>query len=278
VVQQQQPVQPAPVQPAPAPAPVQPAKTDTVEKKVQVVKEVQVTHDRDNDGVTDDKDACPDVPGEVALNGCPDTDKDGIADKDDKCPTVPGIAKYNGCPIPDSDGDGVNDELDKCPTVPGLAKYNGCPIPDSDGDGVNDELDKCPATPGKPENNGCPVIKQDVVKKVAVAAKSIYFLTGKDIIQKISFPKLNMLVNILKTDDELQISIEGHTDNKGKPDVNQKLSAKRAQAVKNYLVKKGIADNRITAQGFGDTKPIAPNTTTVGRSKNRRVELHLSYK
>jgi outer membrane protein OmpA-like peptidoglycan-associated protein len=275
---QPQPVQPVPQQPLqPTPAPVQ-NRVDTVEKKVEVVKEVQLTHDKDNDGVTDEKDACPDVPGEVALNGCPDKDKDGIADKDDKCVDVPGTAKYNGCPIPDTDGDGVNDENDKCPTVAGLEKYNGCPIPDSDGDGVNDEMDKCPATPGKPANNGCPEIKQDVVKKVNIAAKSIYFLSGKDIIQKVSFPKLNMLVGILKADKEMLISIEGHTDNKGNAAVNQKLSEKRAVAVKNYLVKKGIDAGRITAQGFGDTKPITSNATAAGRAKNRRVELHLSYK
>jgi outer membrane protein OmpA-like peptidoglycan-associated protein len=131
--------------------------------------------------------------------------------------------------------------------------------------------------PGKPENHGCPEVKQEVVKKVNATAKSIYFLTGKDIIQKISFPKLNGLVTILNADKDLLISIEGHTDNKGSVAVNQKLSEKRAQAVKNYLVKKGIAATRITAQGFGPTKPIATNATPAGRAKNRRVELHLSY-
>ena len=231
------------------PQPVQPVqKPDTVETKVEVVKEVQVTHDKDNDGVTDEKDACPDVAGEVALSGCPDKDKDGIADQNDKCPDVAGTPKYNGCPVPDSDGDGLDDENDKCPAVA-----------------------------GKPENHGCPAIKQEIVKKVNVAAKSIYFLTGKDIIQKVSFPKLNMLVGILNSDKDMLIIIEGHTDNKGKPATNQRLSEKRAQAVKNYLVKKGIAENRITAQGFGNAKPIATNATPAGRAKNRRVELHLSY-
>ncbi|AEW01501.1 hypothetical protein A4D02_05770 [Niastella koreensis] len=251
------------------------SRVDTVVKNVEVVKEV--THDKDNDGVVDEKDACPDVAGEVALNGCPDKDKDGIADKNDKCPDVAGTAKYNGCPVPDTDGDGINDEEDKCPTVAGLAKYNGCPIPDTDGDGVNDEEDKCPATPGKPANGGCPEIKQDIVKKVAIAAKAIYYMSGKDIIQKVSYPKLDVVVKVLKADPALQISIEGHTDNLGKPENNLKLSAKRANAVKNYFIKKGIDASRITAQGFGDSKPIAPNKTPQGRAKNRRVELHLNY-
>jgi outer membrane protein OmpA-like peptidoglycan-associated protein len=82
---------------------------------------------------------------------------------------------------------------------------------------------------------------------------------------------------VLKADPALQISIEGHTDNKGNLVTNLKLSAKRAQAVKNYLVKKGIAATRITSEGFGDAKPIANNAIPAGRAKNRRVELHLNY-
>jgi outer membrane protein OmpA-like peptidoglycan-associated protein len=268
-------IEPQPVVEAVQPQPVVETRVDTVVKNVEVIKEV--THDKDNDGIVDEKDECPEVAGEVTLAGCPDTDKDGIADKNDKCVDVAGIAKYNGCPIPDTDGDGINDEEDKCPQVAGTAKYNGCPIPDTDGDGINDEEDKCPSTPGKPANNGCPEIKQDVVKKVAIAAKAIYYMSGKDVIQKVSYPKLDVVVKVLKADTALQISIEGHTDNKGNAAANLKLSAKRAQAVKNYLVKKGIAATRINAQGFGDAKPIANNAIPAGRAKNRRVELHLNY-
>jgi outer membrane protein OmpA-like peptidoglycan-associated protein len=102
-------------------------------------------------------------------------------------------------------------------------------------------------------------------------------MSGKDIIQKVSYPKLDVVVKVLKSDTALQISIEGHTDNKGNAVANLKLSAKRAQAVKNYLIKKGIAPSRINAQGFGDAKPIASNATPASRAKNRRVELHLNY-
>lgn len=271
--------QPAPASvPEPvAPQPVVETKVDTVVQHVEVIKEVQITHDKDNDGIVDEKDECPDVAGEVTLAGCPDTDKDGIADKNDKCVDVAGTAKYNGCPVPDTDGDGLNDENDKCVDVAGTAKYNGCPVPDTDGDGIDDEADKCPTTPGKPANNGCPEIKQEVAKKIAVAAKSIYYMSGKAIIQKVSYPKLDVVVKVLKADTALQISIEGHTDNKGNATANLKLSASRAQAVKNYLIKKGIAQSRITAQGFGDAKPIVSNATPAGRAKNRRVELHLNY-
>lgn len=257
----------------PPPPPV--VMVDTVEKTVEVVK--QVNTDKDFDGVVDEKDECPDVFGEVALLGCPDADKDSVADIHDKCPDVPGLKRYNGCPAPDSDGDGLNDEEDKCPNEAGLKKYNGCPIPDTDGDGVNDEEDKCPQVAGLRSLQGCPEVKQEVVKKVNTAAKSIYFLTGKEVIQKVSYARLDTVASILQSDSDLKISIEGHTDNVGSVTVNETLSYKRAEAVKAYLVSKGVDENRIRATGFGSSKPVASNLTADGRAKNRRVELHLSY-
>jgi OOP family OmpA-OmpF porin len=137
-----------------------------------------VVLDRDNDGILDADDKCPDVPGIAALQGCPDRDGDGIADGDDKCPDVAGTAKYQGCPIPDTDADGINDELDKCPTEKGFARYQGCPIPDTDKDGVNDEEDKCPSRPGPASNQGCPEIAKEVIEKINIAAKNIFFATG----------------------------------------------------------------------------------------------------
>ncbi|HEX7663893.1 MAG TPA: OmpA family protein [Polyangiaceae bacterium] len=131
--------------------------------------------DRDGDGIPDDKDACPDVPGvgseDPAKNGCPpapppDSDGDGIIDSMDACPTTPGVKtddpKTNGCP-PDRDGDGIVDAKDACPDTPGVAnddpKKNGCP-PDRDGDGILDADDSCPDTPGVKSSiqkyNGCP--------------------------------------------------------------------------------------------------------------------------
>src|SRR5438105_4150920 len=89
--------------------------------------------DRDNDGIPDKTDLCPDLPGTAATGGCPDRDHDGIADAVDKCPDVPGLARLKGCPIADRDHDGINDEDDRCPDQPGTLKYHGCPVPDSDG-------------------------------------------------------------------------------------------------------------------------------------------------
>ncbi len=229
--------------------------------------------DRDGDGVVDSLDKCPDVAGLASLMGCPDRDGDGIADADDKCPDVAGLAKYEGCPIPDTDGDGVNDEQDKCPDVKGLARYQGCPIPDTDKDGVNDEEDKCPTRPGPVSNQGCPEIAKEVIEKINFAAKNIFFSTGSSKLLPKSFKSLNEVATLLAADESLMINIDGHTDITGKPEKNQILSEARAASVKQYLVSKGLAENRATVTGYGDTKPIADNKTAAGRAKNRRTEM-----
>ncbi len=238
-----------------------------------------VNYDRDGDGVPDSTDRCPDTPGLVALKGCPDRDGDGIADIDDKCPDVFGYARYQGCPIPDTDKDGINDEDDKCPTVPGLARYQGCPIPDTDGDGVNDEEDKCINEKGPASNFGCPLINEEIIRKVDLAAKNIFFATGSAKLLAKSFTSLNTVVKILNDNPSFNVNIDGHTDNVGKEDYNQGLSENRAASVKAYLVSKGISESRLTATGYGLTRPVADNKTVKGRAQNRRVELKLrNYK
>ncbi|GAB4092251.1 OmpA family protein [Flaviaesturariibacter terrae] len=239
----------------------------------------ELPKDSDGDGIVDSADHCPTVPGVAKYQGCPvpDTDKDGINDEEDKCPTVPGIAKYQGCPIPDTDKDGINDEEDKCPTEPGVARYNGCPIPDTDKDGINDEEDKCPTLAGVPENNGCPAIKQETIVRMNKNASRIFFVTGKATLQKTSYTALNDVVKVLNEDPNLKLYIEGHTDNVGSDEYNQKLSEDRAASVRTYLLSKGIPESRILSQGYGETKPIADNKTAAGRAKNRRVVMRPSY-
>jgi OOP family OmpA-OmpF porin len=252
-----------------------PKKTEPV--KTVPIPVIEAPKDTDSDGVVDSLDACPEIKGLPQFQGCPDTDGDGIADKEDKCPDVKGLVRYNGCPIPDTDGDGVNDEEDKCPNVAGVARYNGCPVPDTDKDGVNDEEDKCPNLPGPKENNGCPVVKEEVVKKVNVAAGKIFFTTGTAKLMAKSNASLNLVAAEMKKDADLKLSIEGHTDNTGTDKINQPLSEKRAQAVLAYLKAKGVEESRMTAAGFGSANPIADNKTAKGRTLNRRVELKLSY-
>ena len=230
--------------------------------------------DADLDGVADAEDRCPTEAGSPAMLGCPDRDKDGVADIDDTCPDQAGLAQFKGCP--DTDGDGIADNVDKCPTVAGPAANEGCP--DTDNDGIADNLDKCPTVPGTKNNQGCPEISVEVKKRLAFAATAIQFDLGKATIKKTSNKLLDEIVKILNDYPDYNMSIEGHTDNTGKPAKNMTLSTDRAAAVKGYFISKGIAAERLSSAGFGDTKPVASNKTAAGRAKNRRVAMDLKLK
>ncbi len=232
-------------------------------------------NDRDNDGIADADDLCPDIAGLELLQGCPDRDNDGIADKDDACPDIKGLKNLNGCP--DKDGDGIADKDDACPDIKGLKNLNGCP--DSDGDGIADKDDMCPNIAGILENNGCPKIneeeKKQLEKSLIFSAKNIQFESGKDILKKSSYADLDNIVNIMKKYPYVRFAIEGYTDNTGKANSNLILSQKRADAVKNYIVSKNIDANRLKAIGYGISNPIATNKTRAGRALNRRVEIKI---
>lgn len=228
---------------------------------------LEAPKDSDGDGVADQQDACPTVAGLAKFKGCPDKDNDGIQDAEDKCPTVAGIAKFNGCP--DSDNDGIQDSEDKCPGTAGLARYQGCPVPDTDTDGINDEADKCPTVAGVAENFGCP--------RIEFNPNYVQFLKGSAILTKTAKSELDKLVNALINDHpQVNINIEGHTDDSGSDGFNQKLSEKRADAVKIYLVTKKVAGERISTKGFGKSHPLSENTTAEGKARNRRVEFKVS--
>jgi outer membrane protein OmpA-like peptidoglycan-associated protein len=203
-----------------------------------------------------------------------DTDGDGVADAKDNCPAEKG--ELAGCP--DSDGDGVADKDDKCKNVKGLVKYGGCPVPDTDKDGINDEEDKCPLVAGVKENNGCPAgIKAVVKAKVDMAARNIFFEFASATIQERSFASLDEVVALLKENPSMKLKVEAHADNKGSFSRNFYWSEQRAKAVADYFIAKGIAAERISFKGYGDTQPIADNNTEEGRAKNRRVELIVHY-
>ncbi len=226
--------------------------------------------DRDNDSVPDHLDQCPDEPGDPARKGCPapDKDGDGVLDADDLCPDVPGEVAFQGCL--DSDRDGVYDHEDRCPQEHGLKEFKGCP--DKDGDKVPDIDDKCPDQPGLPEHNGC--VPEEVAKFTG-AIKGINFETGSARILPSSFPVLDDAVKVLTEYKSLRLKIDGHTDNQGLADKNQKLSEERAASVKAYLVSKGIDESRLVTAGHGDTKPVEDNATPKGRAANRRIEFSI---
>jgi OOP family OmpA-OmpF porin len=166
----------------------------------------------------------------------------------------------------DSDGDGVTDDKDRCPgTAAGAAvDATGCEL-DSDGDGVVDRLDKCPNTPRgvKVDANGCAL----------TLTLEVQFDNNSATLRPESETYLDQVAAKLTELSTVTGVIEGHTDSNGSAEYNQDLSERRAKSVREYLVSKGVSASRLTAQGLGETQPVADNTTAEGRAQNRRVVL-----
>ena len=243
-------------------------------------------NDRDKDGIYDEEDDCPKIPGLLALKGCPDQDKDGIKDSEDECPEEFGLKINNGCP--DKDSDGVVDKKDECPEVPGLPKFKGCP--DTDGDGLQDAYDDCPTERGPIQNHGCPKGASNVDTVYISVTDTVYITINNDtdlkkVFKDVKFELdeyrltaesilvLSEVSNYLDEKDVLNIQITGHTDSQATDEYNMELSENRVKAVQNYLVSKGISKSRVKIDWKGETEPIAKNNTEEGREKNRRVEL-----
>jgi OmpA-OmpF porin, OOP family len=291
-----------------------------------------VLTDEDDDGVTDDIDACPDVPGEPNADpdkdGCPpaDRDADGIRDVDDACPRIKGNPNAdvtrNGCPG-DSDGDGFHDGEDACPSVPGAISDDptklGCP-PDQDGDGVTDDDDACPAAAGDPSDdankngcpadpdrdgirygddacpteagprhpdasrNGCPLSTSKKPSKpgpgVAAAGDTLEFTVhGSTLGQITTSNRTAVLLAIaerLKKSDVRSAVVEGHTDDSGDEGFNVALSERRAMTIRNWLRDVGrVPANKLSAKGYGSSKPAGDNRIRTGRQRNRRVVVRI---
>jgi outer membrane protein OmpA-like peptidoglycan-associated protein len=260
-------------------------KKDSKKSKSEVKAYVSpyYNYDDDGDGVPNGRDKCPNTPKneKVTPFGCPyDTDFDGMYDYEDKCITEPGPKENFGCPWGDKDNDGVKDNIDKCPDVPGPIRFAGCPAPpkkDTDGDGVFDDDDLCVDVPGIIANRGCPEIKAEEKAALKKAFDNLLFETGKDVIKASSYSSLNDLAKVLINNPQALLYLEGHTDDVGEDDANLTLSQNRSAAVKRYLAQKGVDENRMTTDGYGESRPVATNETDKGRALNRRVVMVIRY-
>jgi outer membrane protein OmpA-like peptidoglycan-associated protein len=240
--------------------------------------------DDDNDSVIDSYDRCRREPEDIDLyqdgDGCPDpdNDEDRVADASDRCPRqaedIDSFQDDDGCPDKDNDGDSLADAQDACADAAGPVENQGCPWPDRDSDGVIDRFDNCPTWRGTPENNGC--ASKQLVKLTESRIElsdTIVFASGEATIQKRSNRMLDQVGLVLKAHPELDLVIEGHTDNVGDAQANMTLSRARADSVMSYLLGRGVDASRLSAVGHGATRPIADNATEQGRAANRRVEI-----
>jgi outer membrane protein OmpA-like peptidoglycan-associated protein len=269
---------------------------------------VPIRLDADGDGIADGSDRCPGTPAGVAvdMNGCPlDSDGDGVPDQFDRCAgTAAGTSvDAMGCPL-DSDGDGVTDLLDRCPNTPSgtAVDATGCAL-DSDGDGVPNAVDRCPDTPagtvvdahgcqldsdgdGVPDATdrcpdtiagsrvdatGCLLLFEE--NRTSLILEGVNFANGKSLLTGESEAILDNVAASLAVHDSIRVAVDGHTSITGTRALNVRLSHDRADAVKAYLVGRGIAESRLLTRGFGPDRPIASNTTSEGQAKNRRTEL-----
>ncbi len=246
--------------------------------------------DRDGDGIDDRDDQCvfeaETHNGHADEDGCPefDQDNDGIVDGIDWCPDLEedldGFEDTDGCPDVDNDVDAVLDMVDVCPNVgedeDEWEDDDGCPEYDNDGDGHEDVSDACPNVPG---TDGCPASANKrvrVAKTRIIFSREIKFKWLQSRLQRSSLRTLKTLARFLKDTPRITlVRVEGHTDNRGSTKRNVRLSTRRSEAVRKYLIRKGVAPERLLAIGMADMEPIADNATARGRARNRRVELHI---
>jgi outer membrane protein OmpA-like peptidoglycan-associated protein len=235
--------------------------------------------DNDDDGVPDTVDRCVDkaeyIDGFTDGDGCPDLDNDhdGLLDTEDMCPDQPGSRETEGCP--DSDGDGVGDATDECPDRRGSIDAFGCS--DRDGDHVPDHRDRCPDEKADPRidprrSDGCPGRAFVTTSRIEILDR-VLFDTGSSVIKAESYAILEEVARIMRADPGLRlVEVAGHTDDVGSHEYNQRLSELRAAAVRRFLTERGIDPRRLDSEGYGETRPVAPNDSEDGRARNRRVE------
>lgn len=143
------------------------------------------------------------------------------------------------------------------------------PVPsDSDGDGVIDARDACPGTAA-----GTRVDARGCALQTRIELKGVTFATGSAVLTESSATTLDTVADTMRRYPEMRVQVQGHTDNQGDRGFNRELSQQRADAVRMYLINKGIGADRLSARGFGPDEPVTSNDTAAGRAQNRRVEL-----
>jgi outer membrane protein OmpA-like peptidoglycan-associated protein len=252
-----------------------------------------VDKDSDGDGIPDSRDKCPNEPEDKDLfnddDGCPDPDNDGdgIPDAQDKCPLDPedkdGYQDDDGCPDPDNDFDGIPDARDKCPNEAedkdGFQDLDGCPDLDNDQDGIPDAQDKCPNEPetinGNQDDDGCPDRGDPLVILSPDRLDMLDSITFKGTtITKQSLNVLGQVAATMRAHTEIaRLRLTVHVQPTNDPDKDDALSQKRAEVLKDWLVKWGIDAKRLEPRGFGGTKPLVPADSKGAAAINNRVEL-----
>lgn len=181
------------------------------------------------------------------------------------------ITGRSDCSV-DSDRDGVTDTADLCPGTPAGTPVdaNGCSVAevfDMDVDGVPDDADQCPGTA-----SGLAVDEKGCVRQQTVVLDSVRFTEASAELTDEAKALLDQAAAGLAS-QEMVVEVAGHTDDQGKANYNLMLSLLRAENVRQYLIGKGVNRYRLFVEGYGETRPIAPNDTEEGRAQNRRVDL-----
>jgi outer membrane protein OmpA-like peptidoglycan-associated protein len=176
----------------------------------------------------------------------------------------------------DVDSDGVLDRDDDCIDQAGDSKNKGCPWPDKDNDGVPDDKDNCPEEVGTQENNGCPIVPSKFTEFIESDKNNILFTVSSSQLDSDAKFTLNSVKTLLDFYTKTSITIEGYASTDGSTAYNQKLSEERAMEIKNYLVSNNIAPERLSIIGYGESRPIANNSTPDGRAKNRRAQIKIN--
>lgn len=223
------------------------------------------------------------APPVVRAAPLPDRDGDGLSDAEDGCPEAPedkdGHQDDDGCPDLDNDQDGFQDGPvasggDACPGAPGVALYQGCPVPDRDGDGVVDAFDPCPDEVGPLERGGCAAATPIELSPTRVRWEGkIRFSIAKATIRRESYALLKALAAALKAHPHMAVEIRNHRDAYQRDVYGMRLTDKRAQAVRAFLIEHGVSADRLIARGYGEEQPIDTNKTPEGRENNRRTEV-----